>query len=58
MSRLVTALLSIIDPRVYFHGLRILHFYGYAHVSQVRKLTRGANVTFAPNVSINARWCF
>ncbi len=51
MKRVLHAVGSLIDPRVYLHGLRILHFYGYAHVSQVRRLTRGANVSFAPNVS-------
>ena len=51
MSRYAKALLSAIDPRVYLHGLRILHFYGYAHVSQVRKLDRAPGATFAPNVS-------
>ncbi len=51
MNRYVRGALSAIDPRVYLHGLRVLHFYGYAHVSQVRLLTRGSEVTFAPNVS-------
>lgn len=51
MNRLLNALTSILDPRVYFHGVRILHFYGYAHVHQVSKLTRGAGVQIAPNVS-------
>jgi acetyltransferase-like isoleucine patch superfamily enzyme len=51
MTRLLRAIGSLLDPRVYLHGLRILHFYGYAHVSQVRRLTRGAGVSFAPNVS-------
>lgn len=51
MNRYIRALLSAIDPRVYIHGLRILHFYGYAHVTQVRNLDRGPDVTFAPNVS-------
>ncbi|MDQ1084623.1 MULTISPECIES: DapH/DapD/GlmU-related protein [Microbacterium] len=54
MSRIrkaLTAAASLVDPRVYLHGLRVLHYYGYSHVSQVRKLDRGANVTFAPNVS-------
>lgn len=51
MKRILAAIASAIDPRVYLHGLRVLHFYGYAHVSQVRKLDRGANVSFAPNVS-------
>lgn len=51
MTRVVRAALSLIDPRVYLHALRVLHFYSYAHVTQVRKLRRGANVSFAPNVS-------
>ena len=51
MKRMLRALGSLVDPRIYLHGLRVLHFYGYAHVSQVRKLTRGADVSFAPNVS-------
>lgn len=51
MRRLLRALGSVLDPRVYLHGLRILHFYGYAHVAQVRRLTRGPGVSFAPNVS-------
>lgn len=51
MNKLVTAALSLIDPRVYLHGLRVLHFYGYSHVSQVRRLSRGERVSFAPNVS-------
>jgi acetyltransferase-like isoleucine patch superfamily enzyme len=50
-TRMLRAAAGVLDPRVYLHGLRILHFYGYAHVSQVRRLTRGADVTFAPNVS-------
>lgn len=51
MSRVRRALRSVLDLRVYGHAFRLLHFYGYAHVSQVRKLTLGSNVTFAPNVS-------
>lgn len=51
MNRYVRGVLTIIDPRIYLHGLRVLHFYGYAHVAQVRLLTRGADVSFAPNVS-------
>jgi len=51
MRRALRAIGSVLDPRVYLQGLRVLHFYGYAHVSQVRKLTRGPGVSFAPNVS-------
>lgn len=49
--KLMTAAASVLDPRIYLHGLRVLHYYGYSHVSQVRKLTRGKDVSFAPNVS-------
>lgn len=52
MNKLLRAIGSLVDPRVYLQGLRVLHFYGYSHVSQVRKLHRGADVSFAPNVSL------
>lgn len=51
MKRYLRALGSILDPRIYLHAFRLLHFYGYAHVRQVPLLTRGSRVTFAPNVS-------
>lgn len=51
MSRLTSFLRSVIDPRVYAHGLRLAHFYNYSHVSQLRDLHRGRNVSVAPNVS-------
>ncbi|MEJ1154283.1 MULTISPECIES: acyltransferase [Microbacterium] len=51
MTRILRAIASVLDPRTYLHGLRVLHFYGYSYVSQVRKLDRGDNVSFAPNVS-------
>ncbi|GAA5200937.1 acyltransferase [Microbacterium jejuense] len=51
MNRTLRALASVLDPRVYVHLLRVAHFYGYAHVTQVRRLTRGPQVSFAPNVS-------
>jgi acetyltransferase-like isoleucine patch superfamily enzyme len=42
---------SLLDPRTYLHALRLAHFSAYSHVQQVRKLNRGDDVTFAPNVS-------
>ncbi|QAY74688.1 acyltransferase [Agromyces protaetiae] len=42
---------SLLDPRTYAHAFRLLHFASYSHVQQVRRLNRGANVSFAPNVS-------
>lgn len=51
MGRLGNFVRSVVDFRVYAHALRLAHFYNYSHVSQLRVLHRGANVTFAPNVS-------
>ncbi|MFZ5710257.1 MAG: DapH/DapD/GlmU-related protein [Pseudomonadota bacterium] len=51
LRRLIRALGSVLDPRVYVHGIRILHYYGYTHVHQKRALTLGRDVRFAPNVS-------
>jgi acetyltransferase-like isoleucine patch superfamily enzyme len=43
---------SILDPRVYLHIFRVLHFYGYSHVNPRRKLHCGERVGIAPNVSL------
>ncbi len=44
--------LSVLDPFVWLHSLRILHFYGYKHVREKRKIKMGRDQVFAPNVSI------
>ncbi|WP_150308254.1 acyltransferase [Planctomonas psychrotolerans] len=45
------ALSSLTNVKTFLHALRISHFYAYSHVKQVAKLTRGDDVSFAPNVS-------
>lgn len=50
-NKLGGALRSVLDPRTYAHAFRLLHFASYSHVQQVRRLQRGARVSFAPNVS-------
>lgn len=52
MKRLTAFLRSILDPRVYLHALRLLHYWNYAHVTQRRKLKLGAQVELSPNVSL------
>lgn len=42
---------SLVSIRTYAQLLRIAHFYAYSHARQVPLLKRGANVSFAPNVS-------
>lgn len=53
LAKLKNGAASVFDLRTWLHSLRILHFYGYSHVREKRKMTIGANPTFAPNVSIN-----
>jgi acetyltransferase-like isoleucine patch superfamily enzyme len=51
-ARLRRAQATFGDLRSYLHVFRLLHFYGYSHVQERRKLTIGAGTGFAPNVSI------
>jgi acetyltransferase-like isoleucine patch superfamily enzyme len=52
VRRLANAAGSALDPRIYLHGLKLLHYYNYSHVSQRRQATIGADVRLAPNVSL------
>ncbi len=51
VSRLKRAVRSMLDPAVLLHPFRLMHYYGYTHVSQRRQLTLGRDVRIAPNVS-------
>lgn len=51
LTKLARFLGSILDPRIYFHGLRILHYYGYSHVRDRRQIRCGRGTGIAPNVS-------
>jgi acetyltransferase-like isoleucine patch superfamily enzyme len=42
---------SLLNPKTYVQAFRLLHFASYSHVQQLGLLDRGANVSFAPNVS-------
>jgi acetyltransferase-like isoleucine patch superfamily enzyme len=48
------ALLSVLDPRPWLHLLRLVHFYNYSHVSQVRRARIGPGAKLAPNVSLRS----
>ena len=55
MSKLQAAarfVLSMLDPMVWLHAFRILHFYGYSHVRERRRMRLGPRVRIAPNISI------
>jgi acetyltransferase-like isoleucine patch superfamily enzyme len=51
-ARLGRAASSLLNPLVYAHAFRLLHFYGYSHVGPRRRLTTGRGTRLAPNVSL------
>lgn len=51
-SRSRAGLLRLLDPRVWAHGLRLINFYGYAHVEQRRLLTHGPGLRLSPSASL------
>ncbi|MGH1424033.1 MAG: acyltransferase [Pseudooceanicola sp.] len=42
---------SFLSPGVLLHPFRMMHYYGYTHVAEKRKLTLGHDVRLAPNTS-------
>lgn len=42
---------SVADPRSWLHLLRMVHYYGYAHVRERPKVQLGSDAKIAPNVS-------
>ena len=51
-AKWLRALESVLDPRIYLHVFRLLHFYNYSHVQERRSLTMGTGTLMAPNVSL------
>ncbi len=51
LQRALRLITSVLDPRIYAHGVRMLHYYGYTHVRERPKLTLGQGVRLAPNTS-------
>lgn len=51
LSRVLRLVRSVADPGVWFHPFRLMHYYGYTHVQQKRRMAMGRNVRLAPNVS-------
>jgi acetyltransferase-like isoleucine patch superfamily enzyme len=47
-------LASIIDPRAWLHLLRLVHYFNYTHVRELRKVSVGAGARISPNVSLVA----
>ena len=45
---------SALDVRPWLHVLRLVHYYNYSHVAQLRRATIGRRVSIAPNVSLRS----
>jgi acetyltransferase-like isoleucine patch superfamily enzyme len=52
LQRPAAFLRSLLDPRTYYHALKLLHFNHYSHVAEIGKLRLGKDVRLAPNVSL------
>lgn len=52
IRRAIRLLRSVLDPRPWLHVFRLVHFFNYSHVAQVRKLAIGPGAHVAPNVSL------
>lgn len=52
LGKVLGAVGSILDPRLWLHPLRLLHYYNHTHVTPRRRLTLGPGVVLAPNVSL------
>jgi acetyltransferase-like isoleucine patch superfamily enzyme len=50
-ARLLRGVRSALDPRPWLHAARIVHYYNYSHVQQLRLATVGQATAIAPNAS-------
>ena len=44
-------LAATFDPRAWGHALKVVNYYNYTHVIELRKITRGRNVVISPLAS-------
>ncbi|MFN2310288.1 MAG: acyltransferase, partial [Gammaproteobacteria bacterium] len=42
---------ALLDPRALAHGFKLLNYYNYTHVRELRKLRRGRHVAISPTAS-------
>lgn len=44
-------ILSFLDPRAWAHAVKVVNYYNYTHVTELRKVTRGQNLVISPTAS-------
>ena len=52
-SRLMRLVWSVIDPRAWLHLVKLVNYYNYTHVAQLRRITLGASPSISPDVSLS-----
>jgi len=50
-QKILRGLLSAVDPRAYFHLLRMINYYNHTHVQPLRILECGSGASIGPDVS-------
>lgn len=51
LERLTRLVGSIFDPRAYAHLLKVINYYNYTHVGELRQVVRNGNQQISPTVS-------
>ncbi|MCU9848004.1 acyltransferase [Defluviimonas sp. WL0024] len=53
LQRLGRLIRAALDPRAYAHAVKVLNYYNYTHVAELRKVTRGQGVSISPTASFS-----
>lgn len=51
LGRFLRLLGAVLDPRAYAHGLKVLNYYNYTHVAELRQVTRTGTQRISPTAS-------
>jgi len=52
-QRLLRAIKSALDVRAFGHAIKILNYYNYTHVAELRKVTKGPGFRISPTASFS-----
>lgn len=50
-KRLARLILSFLDPRAWAHAVKVVNYYNYTHVTELRKVTKGQKLIISPTAS-------
>ncbi|MDW4550087.1 acyltransferase [Defluviimonas sp. D31] len=53
LQRFARLIRAALDPRAYAHAIKVLNYYNYTHVTELRQVTRGQGVSISPTVSFS-----